>query len=338
MTRLLTAILLAPLLLLLWIGPALAHPLAPGLLVVSQQPDGLWQVVWKTPLRQNPGAGLSPRLPQRCEPVSAVVERQENTARVRRWRVDCGQGPLAGERIGVDGLDGSRAGVLMRLVLADGSSHGQMLSADVPTFVVPAVQNGWRVFLSFLVLGIEHLLSGIDHVLFVVAVTLLVGWGRMLVWTLTLFTIGHSITLSLAALGYVHFPTFFVEALISLSVVVAAAELARPDSGGWFRRAPWLATGAFGLLHGMGFAGALAEVGLPAGEIPTALAAFNLGIELGQLAVVAVLLGAWAVVRRLGELPLPAGPHFRARLRPLPGYALGTLAAAWFWQNLALFG
>ena len=116
------------------------------------------------------------------------------------------------------------------------------------------------------------------------------------------------------------------------SVVIAAAELARSDAGGWFRRRPWLATGAFGLLHGMGFAGALAEVGLPSGEIPTALAAFNLGIELGQLAVVAVLLGAWAVVRSLGALRL--GP----RLRPLPGYALGTLAAAWFWQNLALFG
>jgi hydrogenase/urease accessory protein HupE len=251
---------------------------------------------------------------------------------VLRWRVNCGQAPLAGERIGVDGLDGSRAGVLVRLVLADGSSQSQMLDADTPTYMVPAVQSAWQVFRSFLALGIEHLLSGIDHVLFVVAVTLLVGWGRTLVWTLTLFTIGHSITLSLAALGYVHFPTFFVEALISLSVVVAAAELARSDSGGWFRRAPWLATGAFGLLHGMGFAGALAEVGLPAGEIPTALAAFNLGIELGQLAVVAALLGAWAVARRLGDLQLAP------RLRPLPGYALGTLAAAWFWQNLALFG
>ena len=132
------AILFASLLSLLWAASALAHPLAPGLLVVSQEPGGFWQVEWKTPLRQNPASGLSPVLPPRCEPVSPVVERQEGTARVLRWRVDCGAGTLAGERIGVDGLDGSRAGVLVRLVLADDSSRSQMLNADNPDVSYPS--------------------------------------------------------------------------------------------------------------------------------------------------------------------------------------------------------
>jgi HupE / UreJ protein len=157
-----------------------------------------------------------------------------------------------------------------------------------------------------------------------------VGRGRTLLWTITAFTVGHSITLALASLGLMRVPQGPMEAAIALSFYLLAVELVRSHTGqmSLMQRAPWLVAGPFGLLHGLGFAGALAEVGLPQGEIPLALFAFNVGIELGQLAFVAVVLVAMATLRRL--------PVRWPRWAPaLPAYGIGSLAIYWFLERLA---
>ena len=173
-----------------------------------------------------------------------------------------------------------------------------------------------------------NILRGWDHLLFVLALVLLVGWGRSLAWTITSFTAGHSITLALASLGVVHVPQAPIEAAIALSIYFLAVELtsARRGKQTLTQRAPWAVAAGFGLLHGLGFAGALAEVGLPTAEIPLALFSFNVGIELGQLAFVGAVLLVAAALRRV---PV-AWPQWA---KAVPAYGIGTMATFWFLQR-----
>ena len=151
---------------------------------------------------------------------------------------------------------------------------------------------------------------------------MLVGGGTRLLWTITAFTLGHSITLSLVTLGFFDYPVALVEFTIALSIFILAVELTRPGGGGFFRSYPWWLAGGFGLLHGMGFAGALAEAGLPQDNVPLALLFFNVGIEIGQIAFILVILAFWWLIRR------PLAP-VQERLLPVPVYILGALSAMW---------
>jgi hydrogenase/urease accessory protein HupE len=192
----------------------------------------------------------------------------------------------------------------------------------VRVYGVPA--SGLRVLLPIAVdytsLGVEHILTGFDHLLFVVALTLLVRRGRRLLATITAFTLAHSVSLALTVLGLVHVPSPPVEASIALSIVLVCAECLRPGDS-LTRRAPWAVAFAFGLLHGLGFASALLDLGVPERHLPTALLCFNVGVELGQLAIIAVVVG----LRRLaGWLRLD-----RAWMRSGVIYAMGGLAAFW---------
>jgi hydrogenase/urease accessory protein HupE len=181
--------------------------------------------------------------------------------------------------------------------------------------------------------GIEHILLGYDHLLFVFALMLVVGGIRRLVWTITAFTVAHSITLALATLGVVSIPGPPVEATIALSILLLATEIVRLQTGrpSLAAQRPWLVAFAFGLLHGFGFAGALSGIGLPNGDIPLALLAFNVGVEVGQLAFIAAVLGAMAIVHRID---FGVGQRY---LRPTAPYAIGSLAAFWFFERLAAF-
>jgi hydrogenase/urease accessory protein HupE len=241
-----------------------------------------------------------------------------------RWRVDCGAQGLIGEQVGVDGLRERRTDALVRIALADGRLIQMVLRGDQSVLTVPARVGRLGVVRDYLRLGFEHILAGLDHLLFVLGLVLLVRGRRRLLWTITAFTVGHSVTLSLAVLGIVRIPPAPVEVLIAVTIFVVAVELSREPSAreGWMRRAPWVTAFAFGLLHGLGFAGALAQVGLPANEIPLALFAFNGGIELGQLLFVGVVLVARAT---LGALPVQ-WPKASARI---PAYAIGSFAAFW---------
>jgi hydrogenase/urease accessory protein HupE len=186
----------------------------------------------------------------------------------------------------------------------------------------------------FATLGIEHILLGIDHLLFVLGLVLIVQSAKLLVQTITAFTIAHSITLAVATLGFVHVPGAPVEAVIALSILFLASELTRQRRGesGLTARYPWLVAFSFGLLHGFGFAGALAEVGLPERDITLALLVFNLGVEAGQLLFVAGVLALLWLGRRVIVSPPPRW------LQDAPAYAIGSLAAFWLIQRVAAFG
>ena len=252
-------------------------------------------------------------------------------AHLQRWRVKAPNG-LTGERIGIDGLSSTMTDVLVRLERLDGTTQVTRLTPSTPSFVVEAAPGTLEVARTYSELGVQHILTGIDHLLFVLALLLIVkGIGRV-VATVTAFTIAHSITLVAATLGLVHVPGRPVEAVIALSIVFVAAEIVRGLQGraGLTARWPWVVAFTFGLLHGFGFAGALSEIGLPQNAIPLALFFFNVGVEIGQL----LFVGAFAI----GAMLIA-----RARVRWsrwsefAPAYAIGTVAMFWVIQRIAAF-
>jgi hypothetical protein len=320
---------LASLLCLLAGRPASAHPLDPSLLEIREVRGGPVEVLWRQPSLQPRDAPVRPVLPRRCVQVGRGEARRGEPWSEARWRLDCGGRSLVGERIGVEGLAAAQTDALLRIQLADGRVIQAVLRADAPALTVPSGTSAVKVGFDYLLLGLGHILTGFDHLLFVLGLVLLVlGRGRRLLWTITAFTLGHSITLSLAVLGVVRIPPAPVEILIAASIFAVAVELTREDAGRgaspW--RSPHALAFGFGLLHGLGFAGALAQVGLPVGEIPLALVSFNSGIEVGQLLFVGALLLGRAV---FGARPLP----WLAAPARLPAYGIGALAAYWMLER-----
>ena len=319
--------LLAALVALAAAAPARAHQFAPALLEVEELAADEAQVRWKQPAVRVQGSQLRPVLPVECEGIGDPEVQKEGTGIRARWRMRC-PGGLAGKSVGVEGIAGSQADVLLRIALRDGRRIRHVLKAEAPSFRIDADSSRAGVFKDYAALGVEHILRGWDHLLFVLALVLLVGWGKALLWTITSFTAGHSVTLALAALGVVDVPQAPIEAAIALSIYFLAVELANVRQGKktLTQRAPWAVAAGFGLLHGLGFAGALAEVGLPTAEIPLALFSFNVGIELGQLAFVGAVLLAAAALRRV---PV-AWPRWAAAA---PAYSIGTMATFWFLER-----
>ena len=319
-----------------------AHAFAPSLLELRQVQGAQFAVRFKQPTVRRSGSELRPILPTSCEATGPASVEPEGTGLVATWSVRCGQA-LVGQTIALEGIAESQADVLLRLEWADGRSMRHVLTAEAPSFVVPAEETIWQVLRGYGVLGVEHILFGFDHLLFVLGLVLLVRGGRRLLLTITAFTLGHSVTLALAALGVVHLPSSPIEALIAFSILVLAVELARrhktgDESRSWLGRSPWWVASGFGLLHGLGFAGALSEIGLPAGDIPAALFAFNLGIELGQLAFVATVLAAGVAMRRVEAAV--SRPETRSSIlirnagALAPAYLIGCLAAFWTFERI----
>jgi hypothetical protein len=301
---------------------AIAHALSPSLLSLRESEGGAIEVTWKTPLMRLPGVDLRPVLPAECTVVAPAELSEESDSVTARWQVACPSTGLVGRVLGVEGLGAARTDALLHVELSDGRVIDTVLRAREPTFTVPDREHAGAVALRYVELGVEHIASGYDHLLFVLGLLLLVHGARALLATITAFTLGHSVTLSLAALGLARVPSAPVEVLIAFSIFLLAVELARPDAGSRLWRRPWQIAVAFGFLHGLGFAGALREAGLPQGAIPLALLCFNVGIELGQLAFVATVLAIRHTLRALA-LPTPAWG------RTLTVYAIGSLAAYW---------
>jgi hydrogenase/urease accessory protein HupE len=298
-----------------------AHPLAPALFEVRELGEGEVEVRWKRSLLAPSGVELLPELPAGCEATGEPRGERDATSATLIWRAQCPGMGLAGETLLVRGLEGSGIDVLVRVVLADGRVVRAVLSGGAASTRIPERAEPLAVVGDYTELGVGHILSGPDHLLFVLALVLLVHGRRRLVWTVSAFTVGHSITLSLAVLGFVRFPSGLVEVAIAASIFVLAVELTRPEGAG-LRSRPWILAGGFGLLHGLGFAGALSQAGLPAEEIPLALFAFNLGIEAGQLLFVfAVLALRFALRDAFARAP--------GWLRRVPAYAIGSLAIYW---------
>jgi hypothetical protein len=306
-------------------GHAGAHALSPALLVLHEGAAGIVDVTWKVPLLQMTGADLRPLLPPDCAPMGRATMQEDAESLTTAWRVDCGAAGLVGRRVGVAGLAAAKTDALLRLELADGRAIDTVLRAREPSLEIPGREHGVGLASRYVALGAEHILTGYDHLLFVFGLLLLAVGPRALVATVTAFTLGHSVTLTLAALDVARVPSAPVEMLIAFSIFVLAVELARPDPSAdstLMRRRPWLMALGFGFLHGLGFAGTLRAAGLPAQAIPLALLGFNVGIELGQLAFVLAVLALMLAAR-------PILSRFPTWTRALPIYAMGSLAACW---------
>ena len=308
----------------------IAHPLDPALLEIHESSGAVLDVLWRMPASRTTNVPLQVVLPDGCRPFSAPVASHTGRRVTLRWRTQCPDGSLVGRQIGVAGLRERHTDALLRVHLADGRLIQTVLRGDASTVTIPERTGRFDLLRDYLGLGFEHILSGPDHLLFVLGLVLLVHGRQRLLWTITAFTAGHSVTLSLAVLGVVNIPPQPVEVLIALTIVVVAAELARSRCAHqtWIQRFPWTMAFTFGLLHGLGFAGALTQVGLPGDEVPLALFAFNVGIELGQLLGVAVILVVGASLRAIPVC-------WPAAVERIPAYAIGSLGVFWVSERMA---
>jgi hypothetical protein len=313
-------------------GPAAADIFRPAYLEIRELGEHRYDVLWKVPAlgeQQRLAAYVS--LPPGTENVSEPYPFASDGAWIERWQIRHAGG-LVGQWISIEGNATGVTDVIARFERLDGSSQVERLAPGQMRFEVRAAEGTAQIAWSYTVLGVEHILGGYDHLLFVFALLLIVRGGMRIVATITAFTIAHSITLAVATFGWLHVPGPPVEAIIALSIVFVAAEVMHGLRGepGLTARAPWLVAFSFGLLHGFGFAGALAEVGLPQNAIPVALLMFNVGVEIGQLLFVAVVLLAAAVAGR-AVMKRPAW------VTPLAAYSIGTIAMLWTIERVFSF-
>ena len=313
---------------------AMAHDARPAYLELRQTSPTRYDLLWRVPVTAGMPLPVMLKLPEGVQNLTEPAVRELSDSRVERRVIEAPEG-LSGKRIEFPGLQGTIADVLVRVQPLDGEMATTLVRSSRPWVEIAAPTGGaLAVFSAFVGHGVEHILFGYDHLLFVLALMLIVRNTRALILTVTAFTLAHSITLALAALGIVHVPGPPVEAAIAFSIVLVAAEVLRLRAGQPSLTAsrPWLIAFCFGLLHGFGFAGALAEIGLPRAELPLALFAFNLGVELGQLMFIAAVLALVAVARKVRAL----GGVAEQGVRWAP-YAIGSLAAFWFVERVAAF-
>ena len=319
---------------------AFGHALQPGYLELRLIEPDLYAVLWKVPAASGRPMAISAELPKQCEPRTPGGSTWDGVAHVSRFSTRCTGGLEAGT-IYIAGLAETTTDVLVRFDLVDGENLTHRLTASDPSFIVPSTPSPLAVVQTYTMLGIEHILLGIDHLTFVLALLLIVNGVRRTIVTVTAFTIAHSITLAGATLGFVHIPGPPIEATIALSIVFVAAEILRGQRGkpGLTERYPWVVAFTFGLLHGFGFAAALTEVGLPSSSIPVALLFFNVGVEIGQLLFIACMFATFALANKIAEHieALRPGRPWRSLASTLPPYAIGSFAVFWLIQRIAEF-
>lgn len=317
----------APLLLagsaLLAPGVASAHETRPVSLDIRQAEGPHYTIDLRTPASVPQDNRPQVRWPEGCESVSASLLR-------------CGQ-PLTGRELHIEWpLFNPSVTTLVRYQPRDGAVVAAVLPPETSTWLVPVKPSRPAVIGGYFALGVDHILFGIDHLLFVAGLLLVARGSRALLLAVTGFTLGHSLTLSLAALGFVHVPVPPTEATIALSLLFLAREALQPQKSTVLRRFPLLVSAAFGLLHGLGFAAALGETGLPDGGIALALLFFNLGVEAGQLAFILVALAAVALLLRLLESSRFDAARIGRVGQATAAWLIGVPAAFWLWQRLPL--
>jgi len=320
------------LLLLSFTKSTTADEIRPGYLELRTSDGLVYSVKWKVPMKGDLVLSLNPVLPNSCIERTPPGSMKSAGAMITRWSLTCAGG-IYQKQIRIDGLENTMTDVLVRVVHQDGATQMVRLTASETGFEVAAKTSSVDVIKVYTALGIEHILLGVDHLLFVFALLLIVNGWRRLIGTITAFTLAHSITLAAATMGYVHVPQAPVEAVIALSILFLATEIIHNRQGrpGLAKRYPWLVAFIFGLLHGFGFAGALAEIGLPQQSIPLALLFFNVGVELGQLLfVAAVVATGWVLKKLLAQKVLQGG-------EVAASYLIGTLSAFWLIERTYSF-
>ena len=312
---------------------ARADDLRPGYLEIREVASAPaaahhYAVTWKAPIKPGLAARVVPAFPADCTAVTTPERSIDAAALLARWEIKCAK-PLTGRGVRLDGMESTASDALLRYQSHSGATQAARLTPANPQATIAAKPGRMQVAQTYFVTGVEHILMGYDHLLFVLSLVLLLNGAWRVAATVTAFTVAHSVTLVATTLGLISVPRAPVEAVIALSIVFLAVEIVKrdPENPRLSERAPWLVAFLFGLLHGFGFAGALAEIGLPQGEVPTALLTFNLGVEAGQLIIVSVAMGALALLRRVNL----------AWVKPtqtVTAYAIGCVAAMWLIERI----
>jgi hydrogenase/urease accessory protein HupE len=309
-----------------------AHEIRPAYFEITENAAREVHVLWKQPAVGDRTLAIRPVLSSGWLKDTYSSTITTDVYIIRTWDIPQPHGPIAGQTLRIEGLDRTMTDVLVHISFANGQDATQMVTAAHPVLVIPTPGKASLPVAAYLNLGVAHIWSGIDHLLYVLGLILLTENIKTLFKTISAFTVTHSVTLAASVLQIIHVPPAPVEAVIALSVLYIAVELVhlRRGRAGLAHRYPWLVAFTFGLLHGVGFAGALAQAGLPAHKIPLALLLFNLGIEAGQLGFVVVVLLAGYALKCLA-------PSVITRFQWVPPYAIGGAASFWFIQRTLAF-
>lgn len=318
------------LLLFLSAMPVHADDLRPGYMEFTQINGMEWDLIWKAPLKTGITPATQPIVPSPCEIAPAPKRQHIQNAVVTRYKISCSDS-IAGGNIGLSNFENSRTDVLIRIAKKGSPVQAMRITAAQPLARIPAKSDGWQVARTYFVTGVDHIIFGYDHLLFVIALLLLLRGFWPVVKAVTAFTIAHSITLIGTSLGLLGLPPRPVEAIIALSILFLAVEIIKSRDGRerLTQKAPWIVAFLFGLLHGFGFAGALKEIGLPQDDIFTALLTFNLGVEAGQIAIVAAAMLILAALRKYARMVMQPAINIAT-------YAIGITASFWFFERVLL--
>jgi len=315
------------------ISQAFAHELQPSSLEVRQLTAERYEVIWRAPIYYRKPHPARLQLPEHWQVVGEPTVRQLPDSALHRRVVNVPGGITDGEVIRFIGLEATITDVFVRFAWLDGSDTTAMARPGHPFVEVATQRSTWQVVADYTILGVEHILSGFDHLTFVLALLLIVSGARRLLITITAFTLAHSITLAAATLGVMWVPGPPVEATIALSILFLASELMKVRRGKASLTAeyPWIVAFVFGLLHGFGFAGALSDVGLPEQSILLALVFFNIGVELGQLLFVAVILIFGWILHQLKQ------PQLLKHAETASIYSIGGISSFWSIERVSQF-
>jgi hydrogenase/urease accessory protein HupE len=313
-------------------GQPAAHELQPSSFELRQLTPERYEIIWRAPTYYRKPHPARLQLPDNWQPAGAAKVTRLADGALHRRLVDIPPDSVDGAIIRFAGLEATITDVFARFVWLDGTETTAIARPSQPWLEVVAQRSAWQVAWDYTLLGMDHILSGFDHLTFVLALLLIVSGARRLLITITSFTLAHSITLAAATLGVLWVPGAPVEATIALSILFLASELVKVNRGQPSLTAsyPWIVAFVFGLLHGFGFAGALGDIGLPQNEIPLALLMFNIGVELGQLLFVAFILAIVMILNRLRR-------EWPAWTRQIPAYGIGGIAAFWLIERIAGF-
>lgn len=307
-----------------------AHEVRPAFLQIQEQSPNSYAVLWKVPRTVDKVLDIQPEFENSFMLSETSPPRLLEAFVLYTYQLD-GEQSIANTKLSIDQLNTTGTDVLVDIQLLNGEHHSFLLRPTKNSILIPENPNKWNVAKTYIILGVEHILLGFDHLLFVLALVIITTGFKKLLKTITAFTLAHSITLSFSALGIANLPGPPVEAVIALSIVFLALEILKIQQGQstLTSQKPWTVAFIFGLLHGFGFAGALQDIGLPQNEIPLALATFNVGVELGQILFVLVVL----VLMRIIHSMLPR-KNWTEKLVP---YAIGSVAAFWLIERISGF-
>ncbi len=301
-----------------------------GSLTLTALNETDFSVVWKIPALGNAPMRLSLELSEDTKVITPKTSDFFRGSFVENYTASRPTG-LDGINIKIDGNGLASADIIVRIIDVKGNVITKMLNASEREFTLKGDEKQERMSLSYIILGFEHILIGLDHLLFIACLIYISRTRKKLLLTITGFTIAHSVTLIVSSMGYVNFPGPPVESSIALSIIFLAVEIAKNRKNSLTLKYPIAVSSSFGLLHGFGFASVLGDIGLPSEEKVLALLYFNVGVEIGQLFFVACLMAIFFMLRLVFK------KLTQDKLRLFVAYTAGALSMMWLLERLSMF-